>query len=89
MKLLFNLEIIEGSRIKAVPSAYLHSLPREQQVTEVREFLAWAEREARDNSDLTARAEAEIGIATAREFLDRAAQHSPIITGNARERDHD
>lgn len=69
MKLLFNLEITEGSRIKAVPSAYLHSLPREQQVTEVSEFLAWAEREARDNSDLTARAEAEIGIATAREFL--------------------
>jgi len=85
VKLLFNLEIVEGNRIKARPSDYLKSLPAEQQLGEVREFLHWAETEARENPDLTARAEAEIGIATAREFLDKHGQQpSPIITGSTR-----
>ena len=71
MKLLFNLEVIEGNRVKASPSDYLKSLPVDQQITAVTEFLGWAEKEARTNEDLQARAEAEIGIATAREFLQK------------------
>ena len=39
MKLLFNLEVLEGSRIKARPSDYLKSLPVQQQLEAVREFL--------------------------------------------------
>jgi hypothetical protein len=89
MKLLFNLEVIEGKRIKAQPSTYLKSLPRSRQIAEVSEFLEWAQREARGNSDLTARAEAEIGIATAREFLDRLDQQTHIITGDNGKPDHD
>jgi len=89
MKLLFNLEVVAGNRIQARPSAYLNALPREQQVAAVSEFLAWAEREARENSDLTARAEAEIGIATAREFLDKAARQRPVISANTGNSDHD
>ena len=85
MKLLFNLEVLEGNRIKARPSDYLKSLPAQQQLSEVREFLKWAETEARENPDLTARAEAEIGIATAREFLEKHDQQpSPIITDSTR-----
>lgn len=79
MKLLFNLDVVDGNRIKARPSDYLQSLPREQQLAEVRAFLQWAENEARENPDLSARAEAEIGIATAREFLDRHAQQAATI----------
>jgi len=71
MKLLFNLEVIEGNRVKASPSDYLKSLPLDQQITAVTEFLGWAENEASNNEDLQARAEAEIGIATAREFLQK------------------
>jgi hypothetical protein len=81
VKLLFNLEVISGNRVRARPSDYLRSLPREQQLSEVRSFLAWAEREASENTDPAARAEAEIGIATAREFLDQAAGQGPVITG--------
>ncbi|MDH3980762.1 MAG: hypothetical protein OEU91_09670 [Gammaproteobacteria bacterium] len=82
MKLLFNLEVVEGNRIKARPSDYLKSLPAGQQIAEVREFLHWAETEARENPDLTGRAEAEIGIATAREFLEKHGQQpASIITG--------
>jgi hypothetical protein len=90
MKLLFNLEILEGSRIKARPSDYLKSLPVQQQLEAVREFLQWAEAESRENPDLKARAEAEIGIATAREFLEKHnQQQSPIITGNTRVKSDD
>ncbi len=88
MKLLFNLEVIEGNRIKANPSDYLKSLPVDQQITAVTEFLGWAENEARTNEDLQARAEAEIGIATAREFLqklEKGAVH--IYTGSKSSKD--
>lgn len=71
MKLLFNLDVMEGNRITARPSEYLQSLPADQQLAAVTEFLHWAEREARNNQDLQARAEAEIGIATAREYLNK------------------
>ena len=71
MKLLFNLEVIEGNRVKARPSDYLKSLPAGQQITAVEEFLQWAENAAKNDPDKQARAEAEIGIATAKEFLDK------------------
>ena len=35
MKLLFNLDVIEGNKVRARPSDYLKSLPGEQQITEV------------------------------------------------------
>jgi hypothetical protein len=87
VKLLFNLEVLEGKRIKARPSDYLKSLPAEQQLSEVREFLQWAETEARENNDPAARAEAEIGVATASEFLDKQTQPSAIITGSGANND--
>jgi hypothetical protein len=71
MKLLFNLEVVEGKRIRARPGTYLQSLEPAEQLAAVREFLAWAEHEATTNSDLQARAEAEIGISTARQSLDQ------------------
>ena len=71
MKRLFNLAVLEDNRIKASPSDYLKALPPDQQTTAVTEFLDWAENEARNNKDPQARAEAEIGIATAREFLQK------------------
>ncbi len=71
MKLLFNLDVTGDKRIKARPSEYLQSLPVEQQLAAVTEFLEWAETAARDSQDPQARAEAEIGVATAREFLDK------------------
>ncbi len=79
MKLLFNLDVIEGKRIKARPSDYLSSLPRERQLEEVAEFLQWAENEARTNRDPKVRAEAEIGAATAREFLEKLGQAPSVI----------
>lgn len=79
MKLLFNLEVVEDNRVKARPSDYLQSLTASQQVEAVSEFLAWAEAEVRDNQDPQARAEAEIGIATAREFLEKCRPR--IYTG--------
>ena len=90
MKLLFNLDVIEGNRVKARPSDYLKSLPVDQQVTAVTEFLNWAENEARNNEDLQARAEAEIGVATAREYLQKL-EHEPqrIYTGNSDRSDHE
>jgi len=88
MKLLFNLEVIEGNRIKASPSDHLKSLPVAQQVTAVTEFLGWAENEARTNEDLQARAEAEIGIATAREFLQKLEHGTVrIYTGSNSSKD--
>ena len=90
MKLLFNLDVIEGNRVRARPSEYLQSLPVEQQLQAVSEFLQWAEQEAQSNPDLQARAEAEIGIATAREYLDRLQQDSPrIYTGADPGGDHE
>lgn len=71
MKLLFNLDVVEGNRVRARPSAYLQSLPAEEQLAAVTEFLQWAEQEARDNQDPQARAEAEIGVATATEYLNK------------------
>ncbi|MBT8116328.1 MAG: hypothetical protein KJO66_00730 [Gammaproteobacteria bacterium] len=79
MKLLFNLEVVEGKRIRARPSDYLKSLTADEQRAAVTEFLDWAQAEVRDNPDPQARAEAEIGIATAREFLDRSQPR--IYTG--------
>jgi len=86
MKLLFNLEVIEGSRVKARPSDYLKSLPAEQQITAVEEFLQWAENAAKNDPDQQARAEAEIGIATAKEFLDKLQNGAArIYTGDRHE----
>lgn len=83
MKLLFNLDVVEGNRIKAHPSDYLRSLPRERQLEEVTEFLRWAETEVKTNQDPKARAEAGIGVVTAREFLDKLGQaESVIYTGD-------
>jgi len=84
MKLLFNLDVIEGNRVKARPSDYLKSLPAEQQITAVEEFLQWAENAAQNDPDEQARAEAEIGIATAREFLDKVQNAAArIYTGGS------
>jgi hypothetical protein len=82
MKLLFNLEVLEGNRVRARPSDYLQSLPRDRQIKEVTGFLRWAENEASTSDDPQARAEAEIGIATAREFLEKLEHAAPrIYTG--------
>ena len=86
MKLLFNLDVIEGNRVRARPSDYLKSLPTEQQITEVQEFLQWAENAAQNDPDQQARAEAEIGVATAREFLDKLQNGTArIYTGDRHE----
>jgi len=82
MKLLFNLDVIEGNRVKARPSDYLKSLSADQQVSEVQEFLQWAENAAQNDPDQKARAEAEIGVATAREFLDKLQNTARIYTGD-------
>jgi hypothetical protein len=71
MKLLFNLDVVEGNRVRARPSAHLQSLPVDEQIAAVTEFLHWAEQEVRNNQDPQARAEAEIGVATATEFLNK------------------
>jgi len=84
MKLLFNLDVIEGNRVKARPSDYLQSLPVDRQIAEVTEFLHWAESEAASGRDLQARAEAEIGIATAREYLAKLEQPA-IYTGDRKQ----
>lgn len=82
MKLLFNLDVIEGNRVREHPSAYLQSLSAEQQLQAVTEFLEWAEQAAQSGSDPQARAEAEVGIATAREYLGKLQGDSPrIYTG--------
>ena len=49
MQLLFNLDVIEGNRVRARPSEYLRSLPPDEQARAVREFLQWAEREYKPN----------------------------------------
>ena len=86
MKLLFNLDVIEGNRVRARPSDYLKSLPGEQQITEVQEFLEWAENTAQNAPDPEARAEAEIGVATAREFLQKVqGTATRIYTGSKNE----
>jgi hypothetical protein len=87
MKLLFNLDVIEGNRVKARPSDYLQSLPVDRQVAEVTEFLHWAESAAASGTDLQARAEAEIGVATAREYLAKLEQ--PAIYTGANDRNQD
>ncbi len=90
MKLLFNLDVIEDNRIRATPSDYLMSLPLNEQITAVTEFLRWAEQEARDNKDLQARAEAEIGVATATEYLEKLQQgKTRIYTGTDNGEQHD
>ena len=90
MKLLFNLDVIEGNRIKARPSDYLKSLPVDQQMTAVTKFLDWAENEVRNSDNPQARAEAEIGVATAREFLHRLEANAPrIYTGADDRNEHD
>jgi hypothetical protein len=79
MKLLFNLEVLDGNRVKARPSDYLQSLSRDRQIEEISEFLHWAEGEAGNSNDPQVRAEAEIGVATAREFLAKLEQAGPLI----------
>ena len=56
MKLLFNLEVIEGKRVKARPSDHLKSLPVDEQIKAVTEFLNWAEKQIRNSEDPQARA---------------------------------
>ena len=87
MKLLFNLDVIEGNRISARPSDYLQSLSADQQIVEVTRFLRWAESEAASGKDPKARAEAEIGVATAREYLEKLEQ--PVIFTGATNRKQD
>jgi hypothetical protein len=94
MKLLFNREVVEGNRVKARPSDYLKSLAVNEKITAVPEFLHWVEKETRDNEDLQAHAEAEIGVATATGFLQKLEQGTARIytgiasdTGNRREND--
>jgi hypothetical protein len=89
MKLLFNLDVIAGNRVKARPSEYLQSLPVNEQITAVTEFLHWAEQAARDNQDQQARAEAEIGIATATEYLNKLEQTGVQIYTGADNRQQD
>ena len=90
MKLLFNRDVIDGNRVKARPSEYLKSLPVEQQITAVTEFLDWAESEARNSENPQARAEAEIGVATARDFLQKLEAAAPrIYTGANNRSEHD
>ena len=90
MKLLFNLEVIEGNRVRARPSDHLKSLAISEQVTAVTEFLHWAQQEARDNKDPQARAEAEIGVATASEYLEKLEQGAArIYTGADNRKPHD
>ena len=83
MKLLFNLDVLEGNRVRARPSDYLKSLPPEQQIAAVREFLQWAENVAKNDPDEQARAEAEIGVATAKEFLEKQNNAAHIYTGGS------
>ena len=88
MKLLFNIDVIEGNRVKARPSDYLKSLPAEQQISEVEEFLEWAENAVQNDPDQTARAEAEIGVATAKEFLNKMKNPAArIYTGDKNRHD--
>ena len=85
MKLLFNLDVIDGNRVKARPSDYLKSLPVDQQITAVTEFLDWAESEVRNSENPQARAEAEIGVATAREFTKAASGCAAHLHGRQRQ----
>ena len=86
MKLLFNLDVIEGNRIKARPSDYLKSLPADQQIAAMEEFLQWAEDAAQNDPDPKARAEAGIGVVTAREFLDTLKNAATRIYTGDRDR---
>jgi hypothetical protein len=90
MKLLFNLEVLEGNRVSARPSAYLKSLSISEQITAVTEFLHWAEQEAHNNQDSQAAAEAAIGVATATEYLEKLALGAAhIYTGADNRKPHD
>jgi hypothetical protein len=80
MKLLFNLDVTEGNCVKARPGDYLQSLPVDRQIAEVTESLHRAESAAASGKGLEARAAAEIGVATAREYLARLEQPD-ICTG--------
>ena len=83
MKLLFNLDVVEGNKLEARPGDYLKALPAKQQITEVEAFLQWAEDAAKNDPNPQARAEAEIGVVTTKEFLD-AMQNAAarIYTGD-------
>jgi hypothetical protein len=90
MKLLFNLDVIEGKRVRARPSDYLKSLPVARQIEAVTEFLNRAGNELRNTADPKTRAEAEIGVATATEFLQKLDASAPrIYTGNSGSNDKD
>jgi len=88
MKLPLNLEVTEGDHIRARPSAYRTSLPADQQITAVTKLLSWMENEVRNCTEPQAPAEAEIGAATAREFLQWPEEAAPrIYTGSNRKDD--
>ena len=70
MKLLYKLDVTEDSRVTARPCDYLKSLPVEQQITAVTEILNRAESEVRNNTGPQTHV-AGIGVATAREFLQK------------------
>ncbi len=90
MKLLFNLDVVEGNRVRARPSDYLKSLPVSEQITAVTEFLHWAEQEQRDSKNAKARAEAGIGVATATEYLEKLEQGAArIYTGSSHRKGND
>ena len=90
MKLLFNLDVIEGNRIKARPSDHLKSLSVSEQITAVTDFLQWAQTAARESEDSQARAEAEIGVATASEYLQKLEQDAArIYTGAENRKPHE
>lgn len=86
MKLLFNMEIVDGNRIQAHPGDYLRSLLSDEQVGAVRGFPDQADTGVRDNPDPQACAEAGIGIVSAHQFLDGLQETPRICTGGS-ERD--
>jgi hypothetical protein len=69
MKLLCNLVVTEDNPASARPSDCLESLPHDQQITAVTEFLNRAGNGVRNNQDPQARAEAGIGVVTATGFF--------------------
>ena len=82
MKLLFNLDVIEGNRIKARPLEHRKSLPADPQIAALEEFLQWTGNAARNDPHPQARAEAGFGSATAREFHDALQNTTRIYTGD-------
>ena len=90
MKLLLDLDVVAGNRLRARPGDYLRSLPHAGQVAVVSEFLHLADKTRAEAVDPQARAEAGIGIATAREFLQKLPAAAPQIYAGRQKKDpHD